>query len=58
MAKYGKMKNKGGSEYPCRPGVTKGSSDRGAEADTDTPRHMPKINVGGSNEGKGKKGQT
>lgn len=49
---------KGKSEAPCREGVTYGSSDRGAEADTATPQHKGKISLGGSNESKGKKGQT
>lgn len=49
---------KGKSEAPVRPGITKGSSDRGAEADVCPPQHKPSISLGGSNEGKGKKGQT
>lgn len=50
--------DKGKSEAPCRKGVSYGSSDRGAEADTNTPKHNPKISLGGSNESKGSKGQS
>lgn len=50
--------SKGQSEAPVTPGLTKDSSYRGAEADCCTPAWKPSIDLGGSNESMGKKGQT